>query len=35
MKAREIVAILEADGWRRAAAKGGHAQFRHPGSRAA
>ncbi len=30
MKAREVIRILESDGWIEARAKGSHRQFRHP-----
>ena len=29
MKVREIIALIEADGWRRVAQKGSHRQFKH------
>ena len=30
MKVREIIAALEQDGWRLAATRGSHRQFKHP-----
>ena len=30
MKVRAIIKLLQADGWRRIKAKGGHRQFKHP-----
>ncbi len=30
MKVRELIALLEADGWRQTRQKGSHRQFRHP-----
>jgi predicted RNA binding protein YcfA (HicA-like mRNA interferase family) len=30
MKVREIIALIEADGWYRIKAKGGHRQYKHP-----
>lgn len=33
MKVREIVRILEQDGWRQVRQTGGHRQFRHPTKR--
>lgn len=30
MDSRELVRLLEADGWRRARQKGSHIQFKHP-----
>lgn len=30
MKVRELIALLEADGWRQVRQKGGHRQFHHP-----
>ena len=30
MKVREIIAILDADGWRLVRTRGSHRQFRHP-----
>jgi predicted RNA binding protein YcfA (HicA-like mRNA interferase family) len=30
VKVREVVKLLEADGWRLVAIKGSHRQFRHP-----
>ena len=30
MKSAEVIAGLEADGWRRVAQKGSHLQFKHP-----
>jgi predicted RNA binding protein YcfA (HicA-like mRNA interferase family) len=30
MRSDEIIAALEADGWREVARKGRHAQFKHP-----
>ncbi|MBN1461790.1 MAG: type II toxin-antitoxin system HicA family toxin [Armatimonadetes bacterium] len=30
MKVHELIAIIEADGWRLARTKGSHRQFRHP-----
>ncbi|HYT90511.1 MAG TPA: type II toxin-antitoxin system HicA family toxin [Gemmataceae bacterium] len=30
MKVREIIKRIEADGWRRIKAKGGHRQYKHP-----
>ncbi len=30
MKVRDIVKLIEADGWRRIKAKGGHRQYKHP-----
>ena len=33
MKARDVIAILERDGWYPVPAKGGHRQFKHPAKR--
>ncbi|MCD4823300.1 MAG: type II toxin-antitoxin system HicA family toxin [Phycisphaerae bacterium] len=30
MKARDIIKIIEKNGWYRISAKGGHRQFKHP-----
>jgi len=30
VKVREIIALIQADGWRRVAQKGSHRQFKHP-----
>ena len=30
MKARDVIAALEADGWREVRTKGSHRQFKHP-----
>lgn len=30
MNSREVIAALEADGWREVARRGSHAQFKHP-----
>ncbi|MEE9212147.1 MAG: type II toxin-antitoxin system HicA family toxin [Phycisphaeraceae bacterium] len=30
MKVREIVKLIEADGWRQVATRGSHRQFKHP-----
>ena len=30
MKVRQIMSIIERDGWRRVDAKGGHRQYKHP-----
>jgi predicted RNA binding protein YcfA (HicA-like mRNA interferase family) len=30
MKAREVIRVLEADGWREVRSRGSHRQFRHP-----
>src|SRR5262249_24316559 len=30
MKVREVIRLLEADGWRRIRSKSGHRQFKHP-----
>ncbi len=30
MNSREVIAALEADGWREVARKGSHVQFKHP-----
>jgi predicted RNA binding protein YcfA (HicA-like mRNA interferase family) len=30
MKVREIVKLIEADGWYRIKARGGHRQYKHP-----
>ena len=30
MKVREVIAILEADGWSLVATKGSHRQYKHP-----
>ncbi|MGO9095718.1 MAG: type II toxin-antitoxin system HicA family toxin [Bryobacteraceae bacterium] len=30
MKARELIRLLESDGWRLRATRGSHRQFRHP-----
>jgi len=30
MSSREVIAILEANGWREVARKGSHVQFKHP-----
>ena len=30
MKARELIRMIERDGWYQVPAKGGHRQFRHP-----
>jgi predicted RNA binding protein YcfA (HicA-like mRNA interferase family) len=29
MKVREVIALIEQDGWRRVRAKGGHRQYKH------
>jgi len=31
MNSRAVIAALKADGWREAAKRGSHAQFKHPG----
>ena len=31
MKVRDIIRMLEEDGWYRVKAKGGHRQYKHPG----
>ena len=33
MKVREIVKLIEADGWYRIKARGGHRQYKHPTKR--
>lgn len=33
MKVREVVKLLEVDGWYRVKARGGHRQFKHPTKR--
>lgn len=33
MKAREVIQMIERDGWFRVDAKGGHRQFKHPTKR--
>ncbi len=30
MRSRDVIKLLEADGWKEVARKGSHAQFRHP-----
>jgi predicted RNA binding protein YcfA (HicA-like mRNA interferase family) len=30
MRSREVIRLLEADGWKEVARKGSHAQFKHP-----
>lgn len=30
MRSRDVIAALEADGWREVARKGSHVQFKHP-----
>lgn len=30
MRSRDVIKLLEADGWREVARKGSHAQFKHP-----
>jgi predicted RNA binding protein YcfA (HicA-like mRNA interferase family) len=30
MKVRDIIKLIEADGWYRVPAKGGHRQYKHP-----
>ena len=30
MKVREIIRLLESDGWQQARIRGGHRQFKHP-----
>jgi predicted RNA binding protein YcfA (HicA-like mRNA interferase family) len=30
MNSREIITVLQADGWRQVAQKGSHVQFKHP-----
>jgi len=30
MKVRDIIKLIEADGWYRINAKGGHRQYKHP-----
>ncbi|MFN0025299.1 MAG: type II toxin-antitoxin system HicA family toxin [Parvularculaceae bacterium] len=30
MKVREIIALIEADGWRLVATRGSHRQYKHP-----
>jgi hypothetical protein len=30
MKVRQIISLIERDGWRRIEAKGGHRQYKHP-----
>ncbi len=30
MRSRDVIRLLEADGWKEAARKGSHAQFKHP-----
>ncbi|MDE3231537.1 MAG: type II toxin-antitoxin system HicA family toxin, partial [Chloroflexota bacterium] len=30
MKVREVIALLEADGWRLVTIRGNHRQFKHP-----
>jgi predicted RNA binding protein YcfA (HicA-like mRNA interferase family) len=30
MNSRDVIRLLEADGWKEVARKGSHAQFRHP-----
>lgn len=30
MRSRDVIKLLEADGWREVACKGSHAQFKHP-----
>ncbi len=32
MKVRDIIKLIEADGWYRVPAKGGHRQYKHPPS---
>ncbi|MGH9583098.1 MAG: type II toxin-antitoxin system HicA family toxin [Bryobacteraceae bacterium] len=33
MKVRDIIKLIEADGWRQVSQKGSHRQFKHPGKR--
>jgi len=33
MKVREIIRLIEADGWYRIKSKGGHRQYKHPAKR--
>jgi predicted RNA binding protein YcfA (HicA-like mRNA interferase family) len=33
MKVREVIKLLEQDGWYRVKSKGGHRQFKHPTKR--
>jgi predicted RNA binding protein YcfA (HicA-like mRNA interferase family) len=33
MKVREIIKLIEADGWYRIKARGGHRQYKHPAKR--
>jgi predicted RNA binding protein YcfA (HicA-like mRNA interferase family) len=30
LKVREVMALIEQDGWQRVRAKGGHRQYKHP-----
>jgi predicted RNA binding protein YcfA (HicA-like mRNA interferase family) len=30
MRSRDVIKLLEADGWKEVARKGSHAQFKHP-----
>ena len=30
MRSRDVIRLLEADGWKEVAPKGSHAQFKHP-----
>lgn len=30
MRSRDVIGLLEADGWKQVARKGSHAQFKHP-----
>src|SRR5262245_8169311 len=30
VKVREVVSLIEKDGWRRVSSKGGHRQYKHP-----
>lgn len=30
MRSRDVIRLLEADGWKEVARKGSHAQFKHP-----
>ena len=30
MRSRDVIRLLESDGWKEVARKGSHAQFRHP-----
>jgi predicted RNA binding protein YcfA (HicA-like mRNA interferase family) len=33
MKVREVIRLLEADGWRRVRSRSGHRQYKHPTKR--